>query len=96
MSLLGSDQGDEKTSFPSLPKQIQEDLQKFRKAQSRRMLHTRLHTYINHLCDGNKSPSESLPTGDGTSTVELENHTLEAIQNPILIQELTCFKQIQI
>ena len=36
------------------------------------MLHTRLHTYINHLCDGNKSPSESLPSGDGTSTVELE------------------------
>ena len=36
------------------------------------MLHTRLHTYINHLCDGNKPPTESLPSGDGTSTTELE------------------------
>lgn len=36
------------------------------------MLHTRLHTYINHLCDSNKPPSESLPGGDGTSNVELE------------------------
>merc|ERR1712038_1058141 len=52
----GTEQGDEKTSLPSLPKQIQDDLQKFRKAQGRRMLHTRLHTYINHLYDGGTKP----------------------------------------
>ena len=54
----GSEQDEEKKSIPSLPKQIQEDLQKFRKAQNRRMLHNRLHTYINQLHDATK-PSDS-------------------------------------
>ena len=63
----GSEQDEEKKSIPSLPKQIQEDLQKFRKAQNRRMLHNRLHTYINQLHDATK-PSDS--TSDKRSLEE--------------------------
>ena len=63
----GSEQEEEKKSIPSLPKQIQEDLQKFRKAQNRRMLHNRLHTYINQLHDATK-PSDS--TSDKRSLEE--------------------------
>ena len=62
-----SEQDEEKKSIPSLPKQIQEDLQKFRKAQNRRMLHNRLHTYINQLHDATK-PSDS--TSDKRSLEE--------------------------
>ena len=42
---------EEKPTLPCLPKQIKDDLQKFRKAQGRRIIHNRLHTYINQLCD---------------------------------------------
>ena len=69
----GSEQDEEKKSIPSLPKQIQEDLQKFRKAQNRRMLHNRLHTYINQLHDATK-PSDS--TSDNTSLEEQSHLSL--------------------
>ena len=69
----GSEQDEEKTSIPSLPKQIQEDLQKFRKAQNRRMLHNRLHTYIHQLHDATK-PSDS--TSDNRSLEEQSHLSL--------------------
>ena len=60
--LLCVDQNERKASLPSLPKQIQDDLHKFRKAQSRKMLHDRLHSYINHLHDNSKSPDAMIPS----------------------------------
>ena len=77
--LAGTDQNEEKASLPSLPKQIQDDLHKFRKAQSRRMLHERLHSYINHLQDNTKTQEQNLPLshdGKNSDTPENVNESL--------------------
>ena len=78
----GSDPNEEKTSLPSLPKQIQDDLHKFRKAQSRRMLHDRLHSYINHLHDNNnKAPDSILPRPEIKLNEDVSNSQNENIVN---------------
>ena len=77
--LAGTDQNEERASLPSLPKQIQDDLHKFRKAQSRRMLHERLHSYINNLQDNTKTQEQNLPLshdGKNSDTPENVNESL--------------------
>ena len=81
--LAGTDQNEERASLPSLPKQIQDDLHKFRKAQSRRMLHERLHSYINNLQDNTKTQEQNLPLSQGGKNSD----TPENVNESLLIKD---------